>query len=143
MYRDFFEPPPKTAEKKMKLTPKKGALTATGKVRFHEEVKVKKIKAKGKNPPLSILDDDEEDSEDEDSDDEAYDETPTQQPLIEEKQNINANAEASALSDEDDYSLENLEDLTKETIEHLKDDLFAEEEDVLYRGKVLSKEPNF
>jgi U3 small nucleolar RNA-associated protein MPP10 len=106
-YADFFEPPPKKKKTKVvnAVSPVK-----TGKVRFHEEVRVKEIKAKGKKLPLSKNitlsqvfggDQDEDgDSVVEDEDDGAADEG-------------TFGNEADGL----------------ETIERLKDDLFADEEE--------------
>jgi len=52
-YRDFFEAPKHTSSR---LRPSvKGQSDSEGRVRFHDEVRVKKIKAKGKNLPLSFL----------------------------------------------------------------------------------------
>jgi len=52
-YRDFFEIP---KNRSPRLRPSvKGQSDSEGRVRFHDEVRVKKIKAKGKNLPLSFL----------------------------------------------------------------------------------------
>lgn len=59
-YSDFFEPPPRAQNKRIR----------SSKVRFHERVSVKKIKAVGKCMPVSSMD--EEDS-DEDSEDDLDD----------------------------------------------------------------------
>lgn len=79
-YRDFFEPPsqvkpPKPAKASKPIerpTPSKG------KVRFHEEVRVKTIKAKGKNLPVASMfyedeDEDEEDEEEEEGEGLSFD----------------------------------------------------------------------
>ncbi|KAH8102636.1 Mpp10 protein [Cristinia sonorae] len=68
-YKDFFEAPAKIPSKANKKDAKPAL---TGKVRFHEQVRVKNIKPKGKNLPLSSMFI-EEDDEDEDDDDEEYD----------------------------------------------------------------------
>ena len=47
MYADFFDPPPGMSMKQAPVGPN------AGKVRFHEEVKVKKIKPKGKGLPVN------------------------------------------------------------------------------------------
>ena len=71
-YKDFFDPPTRaphqSAREKSKGKAKaKGPVAPAprGKVRFHEEVKVRMIKPKGKNLPTSTLyaPDDEDDDE--------------------------------------------------------------------------------
>ncbi|KAI6036079.1 U3 small nucleolar ribonucleoprotein complex, subunit Mpp10 [Pisolithus microcarpus] len=69
-YRDFFDAPRSSKSRRTTGTPK------PSKVRFHDEVKVKKIKARGKGLPVSAMmyeEDDEDDEEfvveDDDSDD--------------------------------------------------------------------------
>ncbi|KAJ7487638.1 U3 small nucleolar ribonucleoprotein complex, subunit Mpp10 [Mycena galericulata] len=128
-YRDFFEPPRHSGAparpKKATVSPKKA-----GTVRFHEEVRVKNIKAKGKNLPLSTLadeDDDEEDEEDEYGifgedfgDDEEEDDEGAEDGAED-------GAESSG-DESDEGSLDGSVD-GAETIERLKGDLFAEEED--------------
>ncbi|KAG9314379.1 hypothetical protein JVU11DRAFT_5176 [Chiua virens] len=57
-YNGFFEPPGRTHNRG----------TRSSKVRFHEQVSVKKIKAVGKGMPLSSMDDEDSDEEEEDSD---------------------------------------------------------------------------
>jgi U3 small nucleolar RNA-associated protein MPP10 len=76
-YSDFFDAPPYEGERKKGARP--GA-SAPLKVRFHDEVKVKTIKARGKGLPLSIMrlldnepDDDDGDSFETESEDESDD----------------------------------------------------------------------
>ena len=135
MYGDFFDPPPGMSSKKSPVRAK------AGKVRFHEEVKVKKIKAKGKGLPVNTpmyweeeMDDDEEfegfgdeggmlnghldldhDYDDEEDDDDEDDDTDE--------------------DDDDDDDDEDSEEDDREVgqkgrsaVERLKDDLFAEED---------------
>ncbi|KAF4572854.1 hypothetical protein EYR36_007364 [Pleurotus pulmonarius] len=106
-YKDFFEPPPRLPAKKDKRK-KTAAPTSPkkpGTVRFAEEVRVKKIKSKGKSLPG------EEDEDDDDDDDESGED------------------EQDNVSDDDDDDEEGEEGEGRETIERLKDDLFADEED--------------
>ncbi|KAF8078590.1 U3 small nucleolar ribonucleoprotein complex, subunit Mpp10 [Lyophyllum atratum] len=122
MYRDFFEPP-KVAGGRLKTKPKNGSSKATGQVRFHEEVRVKKIRAKGKNLPLSSMDDDDDAEEEEGS---RFPTAVHQQEWI-----SSASSEDSIVSgdDEDAESHQDEDDPRRDTIERLKDDLFAEEEE--------------
>ncbi|KAJ7103497.1 U3 small nucleolar ribonucleoprotein complex, subunit Mpp10 [Mycena belliarum] len=128
-YKDFFEPPRHTAPprpSKPASSPKK-----SGTVRFHEEVRVKNIKAKGKNLPLNTLDEDDED-EDEDDDDEAvpggfgdmgFGDIDEDEEEYEEDEGDGSGSE----SNEDSPKRRSFDGA--ETIERLKSDLFAEEED--------------
>lgn len=93
-----------------------------GKVRFHEEVRVKKIKAKGKNQPLSTLYD-EEDDEPEDSG-EAEEEFRHVYDSLSIGSETGEEDESSASSDTDPA-----EGAGREAIDRFKDDLFAEEGD--------------
>ncbi|KAJ6575152.1 U3 small nucleolar ribonucleoprotein complex, subunit Mpp10 [Mycena capillaripes] len=119
-YKDFFEPPRHTAPPRPKkpTSPRKA-----GTVRFHEEVRVKNIKAKGKNLPLSTLD--EEDDEDDDEDDFGESGEPEFGRMDEDE---DEDAEEGSEPESDEDSLQGSFD-GAETIERLKDDLFAEEED--------------
>ncbi|KAJ7706140.1 U3 small nucleolar ribonucleoprotein complex, subunit Mpp10 [Mycena rosella] len=115
-YKDFFEPPRHTAPVR---TPKPiSSQKKSGTVRFHEEVRVKNIKAKGKNLPLNTLD---EDDDDDDDDDEERDLGKQDSANSTKTTNVDG-----AESDED--SLQGSFN-GAETIERLKGDLFAEEED--------------
>ncbi|KAJ7660945.1 U3 small nucleolar ribonucleoprotein complex, subunit Mpp10 [Mycena polygramma] len=120
-YKDFFEAPRHTAPPR----PKKSALSPqkAGTVRFHEEVRVKNIKAKGKNLPLNTPEDD-DDEEEEDgygefegegfggmNDDDDEDEDEEEEGDDSESDSLESNFNGA------------------ETIERLKGDLFAEEED--------------
>ncbi|EKM61019.1 uncharacterized protein PHACADRAFT_168381 [Phanerochaete carnosa HHB-10118-sp] len=140
LYNDFFAPPSKVAiNGKAPATSKAEGKAKKVGVRFHNEVRVKSIKAKGKNMSLSQMyefgEDDpedeegmsegEDDSEDEDEDEGddyeegiGYDYEGENQEYGEEDEDIEM---ASQSEDEDDA--------TRETIARLKDDLFADEED--------------
>lgn len=149
-YKDFFDPPPKVPSSKSKGKEKaiprlklKGpnptspmnTVKKTSKVRFHEEVKVRNIKAKGKNLPLSTMyDDDEEDDDDEygeqmdfedfegevDSDLSRDGEDEIEGPSI---------GNDDDFEDEDDTEDGSDADNGRDTIARLKDDLFADEEE--------------
>ncbi|KAJ7619063.1 U3 small nucleolar ribonucleoprotein complex, subunit Mpp10 [Mycena polygramma] len=121
-YKDFFEAPRHTAPPR----PKKSALSPqkAGTVRFHEEVRVKNIKAKGKNLPLNTPEDDDDEEEEEDgygefegegfggmNDDDDEDEDEEEEGDDSESDSLESNFNGA------------------ETIERLKGDLFAEEED--------------
>ena len=92
-----------------------------GKVRFHEEVRVKKIKAKGKNLPLSTLYD-EEDDETEDSGE-----------AEEQFRNVYSHSVGSETGEEEESNASSDTDAAegagREAIDRFKDDLFAEEGD--------------
>ncbi|KAH9835584.1 Mpp10 protein [Rhodofomes roseus] len=148
-YKDFFEPParvPQTSAKsKGKGKAKDTAPRAS--VRFHDQVRVKKIKARGKNLPTSSLyaqDDDDEDDGDEDEedgdfeyneedeDDEA-DEGASDEFMREDDSEGDGEEDdeddGEEGSFEDDSTAVEGEDGGLVTMERFKDDLFAEEED--------------
>jgi U3 small nucleolar RNA-associated protein MPP10 len=130
-YKDFFEPPPRNAVFKSKTKPSDVPLPKkSGQVRFHEEVRVKTIKAKGKGMPVGTMDllndDDDEDDEDED----AFGEMMTfddQEDYGEDDDDDEEDGEG-----EDDFTAGGNESESEagglETIQRLKDDLFAEDE---------------
>ena len=147
-YADFFDPPPGMSTKK---SPR------AGKVRFHEEVKVKKIKPKGKGLPVNTptfwteeMDDEEEfegfggqsgkvngrldldldyeiDSEEEEDDDDDDDEDDDGEEEGEDEDNDEEDDEDE---DEDDEERDDQEigQRGRQAVERLKDDLFAEED---------------
>ncbi|KAG5653078.1 hypothetical protein H0H81_002458 [Sphagnurus paluster] len=125
MYGDFFEPPPKVVNEK---PTSKNLPSKVNGVRFHDEVRVKKIKAKGKNLPLSSMDDDsdeEEGSEEylklQEAPDEMLDEGS-------EDSSVSGDDEDSVDEDESGNDESGDDETTRDTIERLKDDLFAEED---------------
>ncbi|KAJ2927184.1 hypothetical protein H1R20_g9935, partial [Candolleomyces eurysporus] len=114
-YRDFFEAPRKPPAKQQKKNSKD---SSSSRVRFHDEVKVKQIKRAGKGRSLQeeedgygefIAEDETESDEDEQSDEDSED--------------------SSMQSDSDEYSDASDAEDGRETIERIKDDLFADEED--------------
>ncbi|KZT02750.1 Mpp10 protein [Laetiporus sulphureus 93-53] len=131
LYKDFFDPPPR-------LPPSKnGAKQQTGRVRFHEEVRVKNIKAKGKNLPTSML----YEMDDEDEDDEGSE---NEEDIIDVDYDVEAwgkgfegsmqgseNTEGDEEGSTNDESVldEDSDTNGQETMERFKDDLFAEEEE--------------
>ncbi|KAG5730042.1 U3 small nucleolar ribonucleoprotein mpp10 [Termitomyces sp. T112] len=125
MYDDFFAPPRKTASAQHQLG---SALKKSVQVRFHKEVRVKNIRAKGKNLPLYTKDED-EDEDDEDSEDQdvesEHDNVPHRRRNFDEDE-LEADVESSDISDDIE---ENIFDKSREAIERLKDDLFADEGD--------------
>ena len=69
-YHDFFDPPPASLSRAQKTKLKSNSFSpSSSQVRFHDEVKVLKIKARGYNPAVSTLENKaySEDDEDEDS----------------------------------------------------------------------------
>lgn len=148
LYRDFFDPPSRAPVMKPKIKEKKQTQlsappTKTGKVRFHEEVRVRSIKPKGKNLPLASM----YAENDEDDDHEVYDEEMTFDDLEGEEgfESLGDGDEDDEMgsfhfrngdhldedSSEDDDEAENgLEEGDgRDTIARLKDDLFAEEDE--------------
>lgn len=136
-YKDFFEPPRTSAPPRPKKTPTSPKKAGT--VRFHEEVRVKKIKAKGKNLPLNTMDDD---SDEEDDEEDGYGD-------------FGDLGGETGFGEMDDGSDEGEEDGDEgsepdsdgdsegssngaETIERLKGDLFAEEEDEPLHGTLFN-----
>ncbi|KAG7089543.1 hypothetical protein E1B28_011216 [Marasmius oreades] len=140
-FADFFKAPARSyrAGPKHPDPPKK-----VGSVRFHDEVRVRPIKATGKNRPTSEMYMDQEENEDEDEDGGEFDGfggTDLEEDSFGEFQGIDAEEdeedEDSGLDDQDDggesdeddeMEDEDEEDNPRDTIERLKDDLFAEEE---------------
>lgn len=133
-YKDFFEPPRNSAParpKKSPASPKKA-----GTVRFHEEVRVKNIKAKGKNLPLSTLEDDDDEDDEEEDAYEAFGETgfgEMDEDEEEEAEEADEDGDQNSGAESDTGSFNGAE-----TIERLKDDLFAEEEDEPPEGGMAS-----
>lgn len=104
-YHDFFEPPLGASLPRAKTKPKGNLPDSSGQVRFHDEVKVLKIKARGKNLPVWT-------TEDADSVDDDDDHAPVEQEIID--------------GGDDDSDGEGQRGQI--TIDRLKDDLFAEED---------------
>ncbi|KAF5374730.1 hypothetical protein D9758_000253 [Tetrapyrgos nigripes] len=113
-YNDFFKPP-----RSSKAAAKK---SDAGSVRFRDEVRVRKIKAKGKNQPISSMYLEEDEDEDEDEDETTFsmgqdDETSSEESGEE------SDEEESDLEEESEPDL-----IMDDTIQRLQDDLFADEE---------------
>jgi U3 small nucleolar RNA-associated protein MPP10 len=137
-YKDFFAPPPKAQRQPKPSSPKK-----SGRVRFHEEVKVRNVKARGKNLPTNTIsmlggNDDDDDDDDGDEDDE-LDEGNVAFDTMEEGDEDEEGLEGDDRDDDMDVDpLMNLdgdedEDVDEgedeeETMDRFQDDLFAEEE---------------
>lgn len=129
-YKDFFGPLPKAASTKVKgkptiaPSPKKA-----GRVRFHEEVRVKNIKAKGKNMPVATMySEDDEDDDEEGVDGMAFGDGDFGDG-DEDGFRENMDVDAGEDSEEDGEGEDESEgEAGQETIERLKDDLFAAEE---------------
>ncbi|KAJ7492583.1 U3 small nucleolar ribonucleoprotein complex, subunit Mpp10 [Mycena latifolia] len=122
-YKDFFEPPRHTAPSrapKPTSSPKK-----SGTVRFHEEVRVKNIKAKGKNLPLNTLDEEDDDEDEDGYGDMGFGEIDEND---DEYEDDDGDGDESSEAESDEASLSGSFN-GAETIERLKGDLFAEEED--------------
>ncbi|KAF7791831.1 hypothetical protein EIP86_002855 [Pleurotus ostreatoroseus] len=140
-YKDFFAPPSRRALKPTPAASEAQASTGPKKsgVRFNDEVRVKKIKAKGKNLPVSTTfditeeDDDEEfgenlsDSEDEDEADLEAEEPSDGSDSGDEEMGTEEEGSEDAGSEEGWD--------TRETIERFKDDLFADDEDAEDAGE--------
>lgn len=151
-YKDFFDPPTRAPQKS--VTGKnlgkgkaKGA-APPGKVRFHEEVKVRMIKPKGKNLPTSTMyapDDEDDEDEDDDEEDEDYEYNEEEgngedtsdvgsDESMEEANSENDGGESDEDeedegSDDDESTAVEGEDGLLQTMERFKDDLFADEEE--------------
>ncbi|KAG6813265.1 hypothetical protein H0H92_012679 [Tricholoma furcatifolium] len=151
MYADFFAPPPKAAFTKPHL---KMSNPSASKVRFHEEVRVKNIKPSGKNLPLSTLDNDEDEdsddgseaSEEDDNEDEDEDEDEEDEGDENEEETNNSGVlrqhgkEVLDSLDDSEGSVGDADDDRWETMERLKDDLFADEPEATNEhGKSLKR----
>lgn len=103
------------------------SLGKTSKVRFHDEVRVKEIKSRGKGNPVSIMKNGItwEEEEEEDGDDYEFED---------DEESDDENEEELEEEDDDDEGTSNEGEGGRETIERLKDDLFAENEEVPSKG---------
>lgn len=120
--------------------------SSMGKVRFHEEVKVRKIKAKGKNLPVSTMYYEEEEEDDDYDDDDEYedeegvsseedeDEDEGEEMYDEEFRDSHSGEEDVSMGDDEE------EDSGLATMERLRDDLFADDDDGdVQEGTLTSK----
>ena len=136
-YKDFFEPPARTKAPKAKKPTKQAADgPSTSKVRFHEEVRVKKIKAKGKNLPVNTMFYEEEgDEEDDDYEGEEGVELDDEDAMEGEEREGTDEEDEDEDEDEDSEEAEDISMGDEEsehgfaTMERLKDDLFADDEE--------------
>ncbi|KAG1801587.1 Mpp10 protein [Suillus plorans] len=114
LYKDFFDVPRGSGSKAITNTS-----SSKSKVRFSEQVRVKSIKAKGKGLPVASL------MEDDDSDDESG-----LDMYLEDPDEVMMDAEVEeSFVDEYEGGDEDEDDEGRATIERLKDDLFAEEDE--------------
>ena len=128
-YNDFFDPPELSSTLKRDTAPS----SRKTKVRFHEEVKVREIKARGKGIPVSTLtligsgdddDDDDDDEEDEDEDeDEDMDASDTGESIAEDIYDSEVGAVDGYPKEE--IAQDNL------TMDRFENDLFAEDHQIL------------
>jgi U3 small nucleolar RNA-associated protein MPP10 len=126
LYKDFFDAPRGSGSKATM-----NASSSKSKVRFSEQVRVKSIKAKGKGLPLSSL------MEDDDSDDESGLHMYLEDP---DKVMMDAEVEESFIDESEDEDGDRDEDSEgRTTIERLKDDLFAEEDEPDYNMTTYEK----
>jgi U3 small nucleolar RNA-associated protein MPP10 len=110
----------------------------SGRVRFHDEVQVRKIRAKGKNLPLSTMDEDDNEDDGDDNDDEFGEDVDMEDFMktgldVGDDDENESNDEDGNEMDEDDE-----ENQGRQTIERLKGDLFAEDETSLHQGGLHS-----
>jgi U3 small nucleolar RNA-associated protein MPP10 len=108
--------------------------TKSGKVRFHEEVLVRNIKAKGKNLPLSTMYEDDDDDEDEYGEQMIFNDFEAgmeggafEEGEDEEMAGFNFREEDD--SGDDSGEVESEGDDGRDTMARLKDDLFADEDE--------------
>ncbi len=131
-YKDFFAPPRSGASKR-----EKGETRKDG-VRFHDEVRVKKIKAKGKNLPLSLMfnADEDEDEEGEEDDEDGDDEGMIEALQGDEDEDEEFSDDGDDNADNEDMDMEDgaSEHSGGDAIDRLKDDLFAEEDEEPEQG---------
>lgn len=142
-YLDFFAPP-KNASSHLQSkagTPSDGG----GRVRFHDEVRVKKIKAKGKSYPLSLLHGmgslDDDDGEDEDDYEDDYEEEGgwagqlrSGDELMERDEELDEMDEDEAGEDGFSSHSQASEDSGNWTMERLENDLFADDDEPAVDG---------
>ncbi|KAI0307835.1 U3 small nucleolar ribonucleoprotein complex, subunit Mpp10 [Multifurca ochricompacta] len=131
-YSDFFDPQPSGGARKK--SPNRSGASTTPKVRFHDEVKVKTIKARGKGIPVSaveLLDDGSDDDDDDEENDNDYD-----QEVESEEEGDPVISDAESSSDAQSQLGDNAigeggftSNDGHRIIKRLKDDLLAEEDE--------------
>ncbi|KAJ3814509.1 U3 small nucleolar ribonucleoprotein complex, subunit Mpp10 [Lentinula aff. lateritia] len=120
-YNDFFKPPKQSKQPSKPTT-----------VRFRDEVRVKKIKAQGKNLPLSGLygDDEEEEEEEEEEENIAW---------AGDGSSEDEDADVGVEDEDDGNGSEDFADHQRDAISRVKDDLFADDEhEEPQKGEFLS-----
>jgi U3 small nucleolar RNA-associated protein MPP10 len=138
MYGDFFDPPPGMSTRKSPVRAK------AGKVRFHEEVKVKKIKPKGRGLPVNTpvfweeeVDDEEEFEGFGDEDgmvndhmdvDQDYEEDEEDEDDDEDDEEFDVDDDEEDDDEDSEGDDQEIGQTGRQAIERLKDDLFAEED---------------
>jgi len=106
----------------------------TKQVRFHEQVRVKRIKPTGKNKSL-YKDDSEDDSEDGEEDGFFEEDGAEVDEMEWSGDDENEEMEGSEDDDDDDINEEISKPGSRQTMERLKHDLFAEEEEETQDGQ--------
>ncbi|KAJ3854902.1 U3 small nucleolar ribonucleoprotein complex, subunit Mpp10 [Lentinula lateritia] len=119
-YNDFFKPPKQSKQPSKPTT-----------VRFRDEVRVKKIKAQGKNLPLSgLYGDDEEEEEEEEEENIAW---------AGDGSSEDEDADVGVEDEDDGDGSEDFADHQRDAISRVKDDLFADDEhEEPQKGEFLS-----
>lgn len=119
-YNDFFKAPKHTKQPSKPTT-----------VRFRDEVRVKKIKAKGKNLPVSSMyeDDDDEGEEEEGEEEEGEEAWAGVQAGDSEDEDVEMEEDEDAEGEDDSDGSDDFATSQRDAMSRVKDDLFADEED--------------
>ena len=134
-YNDFFQPTtPSSAAAKVKS---KMRTSRTSQVRFHDQVRVKKIKPSGKNKSLYIDDSGDDGSLEEDDGTVNGAEVAVDEMEWSDEDEEMEDDEEEEEEEDDDENEANPKLGSRQTIERLKHDLFAEEEEEIQDGKYL------
>jgi U3 small nucleolar RNA-associated protein MPP10 len=125
-YTDFFAPPTRVPAKlKSNKTANSGNNPSLGKVRFNEEVRVKQIKARGRNMPVSSIYAEDDDDDDEDDMEGAVDDDEDEDGVGDEAMS----EEEEPDMDEEEGSEEESETEGLDTMDRLQNDLFADDDE--------------
>ena len=136
-YRNFFDPPARPSAKPKAKGMSSTPSARTSKVRFHEEVRVKTIKARGKNMSMSTAgfwDVSDGDGDFEEEDGSSF----VGQGGEDDSLDVENGDDDDDDDDDDQEGQVGQESSGREIIERLKDDLFAEEEEEEVQGKCES-----
>lgn len=117
-YKDFFDAP------RSSILHTRTSISKRSIVRFHDQVKVKKIKAKGKGLPVSTMLYEEDDDDDDDGDFTLEDMEDIDDEVDDEDEGEDGNGDGDVGDEDGD---DDDDEGNRATIERLKDDLFAEE----------------